>query len=376
MMNHKDISFSPEAGLEHAVNLLRKTFHEQEELPDTCPESGIGELDTLNLLAPHILGRAAHLDRPDVLAHMDPPTPWITWATALWNASLNQNLLHPSTAPFAIEAEKMVIEWLTPFFGMNGGHMCSGSTIANLTALWAARDTRGIKRVIASEAAHLSIKKSAKILGLSYEEIATNTYGQLDSEQLKYISDACLVLTAGTTATGEIDPLELAGQAKWTHVDAAWAGPLRLSSTHAHLLNDINKADSIALSAHKWLFQPKDSALIMFRDSEQANSAISYGGGYLATPNIGVQGSRGAAAIPLLATMIAWGKNGIVERIDKSMLMANKLAAELTKDDNIKLWSKPKTGITVFRPLTRTTEEFHRLLPEGMLSTCTLQNKP
>ncbi|MCU7833938.1 MAG: aspartate aminotransferase family protein [gamma proteobacterium symbiont of Taylorina sp.] len=374
-MNNKDKSFSPDNGLEHAINLLREVFLEQDELPDTCPDIGIGELDTLNLLAPHVLGRAAHLGRPDVFAHMDPPTPWITWATALWNASLNQNLLHPATAPFAIEAEEKVIKWLTPFFGMNGGHMCSGSTVANLTALWAARDTKGIRRVIASESAHLSIKKSANILDLSYEEIATNTHGQLDSEQLDDISDACLVLTAGTTATGEIDPLELAGQAKWTHVDAAWTGPLRLSPTHAHLLNDINKADSVSISAHKWFFQPKDSALIMFQDPELANSAISFGGGYLATPNIGVQGSRGAAAIPLLATLIAWGKNGIVEHIDKSMLMANKLASELAKEDSIRLWAKPKTGITVFRPLACSTEDFYQRLPEGMLSTCILQNK-
>jgi len=142
------------------------------------------------------------------------------------------------------------------------------------------------------------------------------------------ISNACLVLTAGTTATGVIDPLTLAAQAKWTHVDAAWAGPLRLSPTHAHLLNGIDKADSIAVSAHKWFFQPKDSALIMFRETEQSNPAISLGGGYLTAPNVGVQGSRGAAAIPSLATLIAWGREGIVNRIDRVMLMASKLANE------------------------------------------------
>jgi len=322
-----------------------------------------------------VFHRAAHLDRPDALAHMDPPTPWITWVTALWNARLNQNLLHPATAPFAIEAEKRVIEWLTPFFGMNGGHMCSGSTLANLTALWAARDAKGIIKVIASEAAHLSIKKASILLGLPYVEIPTDTLGQLDPEQLGDISEACLVLTAGTTTTGEIDPLELAGQAKWTHVDAAWAGPLRLSPTHAHLLKGIDKADSIAVSAHKWLFQPKDSALIMFRELELANSAISFGGNYLAAPNIGVQGSRGAAAIPLLATLIAWGKKGLADRIDHTMAMANTFAKALSKEESISLCSLPKTGVTIFRPLTSSTEDFHSRLPEGMLSTCIVKNK-
>lgn len=374
-MDEHDKSFSPGNGLEHALSLLRQTPLERIDLPESCPETGVGELEALDMLAPHVLGRAALLDRSDVLAHMDPPTPWITWATTLWNARLNQNLLHPATAPFAIEAEKRVIEWLTPFFGMHGGHLCSGSTLANLTALWAAREAKEIKKVVASEAAHLSVKKAAAILGLTYEEIATNSHGQLDPNQLGDISETCLVLTAGTTATGEIDPLALAGLAKWTHVDAAWAGPLRLSPTYSHLLEGIDKADSVAVSAHKWLFQPKDSALIMFREPEVANPSISFGGSYLAAPNIGVQGSRGAAAIPLLALLIAWGRKGFVERIDRTMAMADTLANALSKEEDLSLWAKPKTGITVFRPLIGSTEEFYRRLPEGMLSTCVVEDK-
>ena len=351
MRSNKDQSFSVDAGLEHAINLLRQVSFEPQNLPKKCPNSGLGELETLDLLAPHVLGRAAHLDRSDALAHMDPPTPWITWVAALWNASLNQNLLHSATAPFAIEAEKLVIDWLTPFFGMNGGHLCSGSTLANLTSLWAARDSAGIKRVVASQASHLSIKKSARILGLTYEEIPTNSKGQIDAEQLNNISDACLVLTAGTTATGSIDSLKLAGQAKWTHVDAAWAGPLCLSPSHAHLLEGIEKADSVAVSAHKWFFQPKDSALVMFRDPKKANSEISFGSGYLTSPNIGIQGSRGASAIPA------------------------KLAENLHNNKVITLWALPTTGVTVFRPLSCMTEELHKRLPEGMFSTCLLDDK-
>jgi len=375
MRSNKDQSFSADPGLEHAVNLLRQVSFDPQNLPKKCPNSGLGELETLDLLAPHVLGRAARLNRSDAFAHMDPPTPWITWVAALWNASLNQNLLHPATSPFALEAEKLVIDWLTPFFGMNGGHLCSGSTLANLTSLWAARDAAGIKRVVASKASHLSIKKAVRILGLSYEEIPTNSKGQIDADQLNNISDACLVLTAGTTATGSIDSLKLAGQAKWTHVDAAWAGPLCLSPSHAHLLEGIEKADSVAVSAHKWFFQPKDSALVMFREPKKANSAISFGGGYLTSANIGIQGSRGAAAIPLLATLIAWGRDGLVERIDRTMAMAAKLAEKLNNNKGIALWALPTTGVTVFRPLTCRTEELHQRLPEGMFSTCMLDDK-
>jgi len=374
-MTKQDKSFIPDAGLEHAIDLLRHTPPEQVELPVTFSEHGIGELETLDLLAPHVLGSATYLDSPNALAHMDPPTPWITWATTLWNSRLNQNLLHPATAPFAIKAERKVIEWLAPFFGMNGGHMCSGSSVANLTALWTARDTKQIEKIVASKAAHISIEKAARILGLPYEQIATKSVGQIDPEKLGDISNACLVLTAGTTATGVIDSLELVGQAKWSHVDAAWAGPLRLSPDHADLLDGIEKADSIAVSAHKWFFQPKDSALIMFREPEMANPAISFGGGYLTAPNIGVQGSRGASAIPLLATMIAWGRKGISDRIDHAMSMAAMLAAELSKEDSIYLWAPPTTGVTVFRPLTMTTDELYQRLPESMFSTCVLEDE-
>ncbi|MDP6967892.1 MAG: pyridoxal-dependent decarboxylase [Gammaproteobacteria bacterium] len=374
-MTEQDKSFQADAGLEYALDLLRHPPSDALALPTALAEQGIGEQATLQLLAPYVLGQASYLDSAAACAHMDPPTPWITWATSLWNARLNQNLLHPATAPFARQAEEKVIDWLAPVFGMHGGHMCSGSTLANLTALWAARDSKQVDKIIASTAAHISIAKAARILGLPYKQIATNPDGQIDCAQLGNISNACLVLTAGTTATGVIDSLALAGQAKWTHIDAAWAGPLRLSAKHADLLAGIERADSVAVSAHKWLFQPKDSALIMFQQPELANPAISFGGGYLAAPNIGVQGSRGAAAISLLATLMAWGKKGMAARIDQAMSMATILAEALSKEDKLSVWAMPITGVTVFRPLHISTQQLYQRLPEGIVSTCMLDNQ-
>ncbi|MBE9138964.1 aminotransferase class V-fold PLP-dependent enzyme [Nodosilinea sp. LEGE 07088] len=374
-MSIPDSSFLPDAGLEQAIALLRQSPVAWSALPQALPENGMGENATLAQLAPHVFGKAAHLDDPTAIAHMDPPTPWITWAMALWNASLNQNLLHAATSPFATEAERLVIDWLIPFFGMSGGHLCSGSTLANLTALWAARDARGVKKIVASEVAHLSIKKAARLLGLEFVAIPVTPSGQLDPVQLGDLTHACLVLTAGTTATGVIDSLALVGQAAWTHVDAAWAGPLRFSPTYTHLLNGIEAADSVSISGHKWLFQPKESALVLFRDVAAANGAISFSGGYLASPNIGVQGSRGAAAIPLLATLLAWGKTGLVDRIDRTMAMAQQLANNIQAEDSLTLWAMPTTGITVFRSQQQTADDIFAALPTGMLSTCVLQDE-
>jgi glutamate/tyrosine decarboxylase-like PLP-dependent enzyme len=255
---------------------------------------------------------------------------------------------------------------------MQGGHFCAGSSVANLTALWAARDAKGIRKVVASESAHVSIVKAANILGLELEQIPVDTEQRLDPDALGDLDNACLVLTAGTTSTGSVDPLHLAGSAGWTHIDAAWAGPLRFSEKYAHLLDGIEEADSVAVSAHKWLFQPKESAIVLFRNMEVANAPISFGGGYLAKPNIGVQGSRGAAAIPLLATLMAWGREGVACRIEQTMSIAGEFATKLQENDDLIVWNKPETAINVFRPVSRTVDQFIHRVPDGMFSTCSI----
>jgi glutamate/tyrosine decarboxylase-like PLP-dependent enzyme len=339
------------------------------------PESGLGDMRALEMLSGHVIDRAAQLGLPTSLAHMDPPTPWITWAMALWNASLNQNMLHEMTSPFATQAEALVLTWLSPYFGMQGGHFCAGSPIANLTGIWAARDAAGVKTVITSQAAHLSVEKACRLLRLELVKVPVDRQGRLDREQLRNLDDACLVLTAGTMATGAVDPLDLVGAAKWTHVDAAWGGPLRLSRTYSGRLDGIEAADSVAVSAHKWLFQPKDSALVMFRNLDVANAAVSFGGGYLARPNVGVQGSRSAAAIPLLATLLAWGREGVAQRLDHFMQMADSLADAIEKCVRLELWGRPQTAINVFRPVCSSSAAFVQALPPGMLSTCVLDGQ-
>ncbi|MFD7702194.1 hypothetical protein [Streptomyces caelestis] len=90
---------------------------------------------------------------------MDPPTPWHAWAAALWAAATNQNLLHPDTAPAARALESRLLSWLAPKFGMDGGHFVPGATVANITALWAARELTGADQVVASSAAASAWKR-------------------------------------------------------------------------------------------------------------------------------------------------------------------------------------------------------------------------
>ena len=361
--------------LEHAVALMRQDFvtGDTVSIGATLPETGMGSLATLDQLAPVVLGQAARLGSPVAFAHKDPPTPWITWATTLWNASLNQNLLHPATAPIARALEEKVVEWLSPYFGMTGGHMTPGSSAANLTALWAARECAGVTEVVASDSAHLSIKKSAHILGLRFTMIPTDAQGVLCVEALpKDMTRTALVLTSGTTSVGALDPLTLIGQAAWTHVDAAWGGPLRMTC-YADRLAGIERADSVAVSSHKWLFQPKESALVFFRDSVKATEAISFGGAYLTEPNVGLLGSHGATAIPLLAMLMSWGRAGVAQRIEQCMALADQLAEYIGNEARLELFALPTTGIVVWRARSQWVfEHLLKGLPVGMTSTVTI----
>ncbi len=366
-------------GLRVALDALADPGDRQSvsDLGARMPEEGLGEAKALKALAPIVIGGASRLASPTACAHMDPPTPWVTWATALWNAALNQNLLHPDVSPAARPIECLVIDWIAPFLGMDGGHMTPGSTVANLTALWAARELRPISEVIASEAAHLSIRKAAHLLGLELIEVKADRSGRLDPKKLpKDLSSTALVLTAGTTAAGGIDDLRLAGRSAWTHVDAAWAGPLAFSDKHRHRIGGIEQADSIAVSAHKWLFQPKEAGLIMFRRAKEAHEAVSFGGSYLAAPNVGLLGSHGAAAVPLLATLLSWGRQGLEERIDRMMDVADQLWHRLNADPRTELFGANQSGVILWRPKGKaSSQEIIEQLPDGAASSVVLNGK-
>lgn len=319
-----------------------------------------------------VLRDAAQLHHPGYFAHMDPPTPAVAQAGALWAAALNQNLLHADTAPLALQIETLVVQWFAPYFAMTGGHMTPGSSLGNLTALWTAREVAGVRRVVASESSHLSIRKAAHILGLEYVAVPAQRerMGALPGE-LGDLSDVALVRTAGTTSVGVIDELSRAGAA-WLHVDAAWAGPLILTAEHRHLLSGIESADSVVVSAHKWLYQPKESAFVLFADSDTAHEAISFGGGYLATPNVGLQGSHGFMALPLYLTALVWGANGFAERISGDMENASRFAALVDADDRFDLWGPNETGVIAWRPVAGDPDEIRRRLDGAFVSATTI----
>lgn len=370
------------AGLHHCVDLLAAAraapgsphFEGVLDLGQ-WPQTGLGSRGALAALAGPALQDVTRLDHPGFFAHMDPPTPWVTWATSMWAAAGNQNLLHPDSGPTARQLELQVVDWLAPAFGMDGGHMVPGSTLANLTALWAARELAGVRRVVCSEANHLSIAKATHLLGLELVEVPVDTAQRLRLDLLPDdLSDAALVLVAGTVATGAIDPLS-GVEAAWVHVDAAWAGPLRLSS-HAHLLAGVQAADSLSFSAHKWLFQPKESAVVLFADTDRAHAALSFGGSYLSAANVGLLGSHGsAAALNLAATLLAWGRDGVQAHIDSGMATAGALADAITAA-GFTVWRPPVAGVVNWRVPGVSVDDVQDRLQGAWMSRTDIAGEP
>lgn len=322
-------------------------------LPPSLPLTGLGDDAVFALLGVPALQQAADLAAPDALAHMDPPSAPIAARISYLVAQANQNMLHPATSPFATEAERIVLDWIVPAFGMTWGQFCSGSSLANLTALWAAREA-GARLVVASADAHISVPKAANILGMAYLPVAVDEQGRLIRAELPDLSHAALVLTAGTTGRGVVDALSPIA-AKWLHVDAAWAGPMQFTR-RASRLAGIEAADSIAISAHKWFFQPKGAALALFRDSA-SRDFITFKTSYLARPNVGVEGTRSAAALPLLATLLAWGRDGLAERIERCLAVADVLGERLAADPRTELKQMPETGVLNWRPVAGEVEK-------------------
>jgi L-2,4-diaminobutyrate decarboxylase len=125
------------------------------------------------------------------------------------------------------------------------------------------------------------------------------------------------------------------------------------------------------------LFQPKEAGLVLFRELRPSHAAISFGGEYLATPNVGVLGSHGAVAVPLLATILAWGRSGLAARIERCMELADRFTDFIEAEPRLELLTQPESGIVAWRPrdAARTETVYERLLP-GAASLTRLAGEP
>ncbi|MGN6380771.1 MAG: pyridoxal phosphate-dependent decarboxylase family protein [Gaiellales bacterium] len=320
------------------------------------------------MLRPFVLEQSTLCGHPGFMAYISGSGTVPGAAADLLAAGLNPNVGGWALSPAATELELHLMRWLAAQFGLPegaGGLMTSGGAASNLTALKAARDARtpgdtrrdgiaGLRLVLyASREAHSTIAESADMLGLGESAvrlIPTDQEHRMRPQELEQAIAAdraagecpfVVVATAGTTATGAIDPLgEVAAicdrHGLWLHVDAAYGGAAALAPELRPLLAGIERADSIAFDPHKWLYTPQSSACLLVRNPADLARSYSFDAAYLRDDaalsgrgqNIGELGpqlSRNFSALKVWLSLAAHGTEAYGRRIAHDVELARYL---------------------------------------------------
>ena len=267
------------------------------------PELGIGSaaLDDLGQVIANVRAQGPRFFGY-VLGSGEP----VAAAADLLASVLNQNVTAWRSGPAAVTLERVVVGWIAGALGCDGftGSLTGGGSSANLMGLAMARESRipanetGIERVgaiYASEQVHMSIGKAVALLGIGRDNLRLIPCDQsfcmrtdalreaVRHDLLAGIKPIAIVASAGTVATGSIDPLaEIADIASefdaWFHIDGAYGALAAIAKPEKFV--GLNRADSLALDPHKWLYQPLDCGCLLYRNATAAREAFSHSGDY------------------------------------------------------------------------------------------------
>jgi glutamate/tyrosine decarboxylase-like PLP-dependent enzyme len=302
---------------------------------------------------------------------LKPPHPVarLAYALSLW-LNPNNHALDGGRASSAMEKECIAQLGAMLGFEQPLGHLCSGGTMANLEALWAAsRLSPG--RILASEQAHYTHRRLCEVLGLEFSGVATDARGRMDLAALEAAVAAggvgTVVVTLGTTGLGALDPLAdvLALRERHpfrVHVDAAYGGYFKLASSlgeeAARHFTRIAEADSIVIDPHKHGLQPYGCGCVLFRDPAvgalyRHDSPYTYfSSDELHLGEISLECSRpGAAAVALWATHKLFPlvpDGAFAARLDRSLAAARALWQRLREHEGFFTLMEPELDIVVF----------------------------
>ncbi|QSV45122.1 pyridoxal-dependent aspartate 1-decarboxylase PanP [Geobacter benzoatilyticus] len=358
----------------------------------------------------NLVAHSVHTASPAFVGHMTSALPYFMLPMARLMTALNQNVVKVETSKAFTPMERQVLAMLHhlvyrreddfyPKWIHNSQHalgaFCSGGTIANVTALWVARNRlfapegefRGIAQeglvralkhrgadgiaVLVSERGHYSLGKAADLLGIGRDDlikVQTDENNRIDLQALREecrrlrernVIPLALVGIAGTTETGNIDPLEeMADLAQEIgchfHVDAAWGGPTLFSGRHRHLLDGIERADSVTIDGHKQLYVPMGAGMVVFKDPT-ALSAIEHHANYIlrhGSKDLGshtLEGSRPGKAMLVHAGFSIIGRKGYELLIDTGIERARTFADKVRNHPEFELVTEPELNILTYR---------------------------
>ena len=359
-------------------------------LPPSPPREGEAFEHILRDFEERVVPGLTHWNHPGFLAYFANTASSPAILGDLLATAVNANAMIWKTSPAATEVEGLTADWLRQLLGLPGtfaGFINDTASHNSLYALAAARarafpeaGEQGLHslpagRIYASEHVHSSIDKAVVTLGLGRRGVrhlpADRSYrmkpkalrAAIEEDLAAGVRPVAVVAVAGTTSTASIDPLpEIADICRehgiWMHVDAAYAGVAAIVRELRPLLAGWERADSIVLNAHKWLFTPMDCALLYCRRPEALADAFSLVPPYLRSReadeardlmNYGVALGRSFRALKLWFVLRYFGGRGLAERLREHCLLARRFAGWVQASDRWQLITPTLLGLVVFR---------------------------
>jgi aromatic-L-amino-acid/L-tryptophan decarboxylase len=362
------------------------------EMALPIPEQPLPPAEIARLLRPMVFDHSALCGHPGFLAYISGSGTVPGAAADLLAAGLNPNVGGWSLSAGATELELHLMRWIAGKFGLPegaGGLMTSGGAASNFTALKAARDAHapgnvradgvsGMRLVLyASEEAHATIAEAADMMGLgerAVRPIPTDDELRMRVAALEAaVADDlaagmrpfCIVATAGTTATGAIDPIPAIADVcerhgLWLHVDAAYGGAAALAPELRSLLAGIERADTISFDPHKWLYTPQSSACLLARDPGRLRAAFSIDAAYVREDaqlsgrginigELGPQWSRAFLALKVWMSLAAHGTDAYGRRIAHDVELARYLDKRVREHPDLEPMCPVTLSIACFR---------------------------
>ena len=342
-----------------------KAIGQLAQLNEPLPPLGMDAGEVLHLLdarcSPATMGVAGPRFFGFVIGGSLPVALAANWLAGAWD----QNSALYQIAPGTAHVEQVALRWLLELFGLplaSGGAFVTGATVANFTALAAARHSVYVKAgwdiegkgligapsvtIIIGEEAHPSVFKSLGLLGLGRNRVVrvpVDNQGRMKADKLPTIKGATIVcVQAGNVNTGAFDPVDIICKkahdaGAWVHVDGAFGLWAIAAPSRFHHAKGIAEADSWATDAHKWLNVPYDSGLAFVRDREALRAAMAITAEYLPTetehrnPSDYVpELSRRARGVEIWAALKSLGRSGVADLVERTCRHARRFAEGLS----------------------------------------------
>jgi aromatic-L-amino-acid decarboxylase len=333
-------------------------------LPARPPERGEPFADVLRDLDEILLPGITHWQSPRFFAYFANSAAEPGILAELLAATLNAVAFIWRTSPASTELEAHTLDWAAQLLGLPTGwhgHIEDTASVSTIAALAAARELNGGRVVVCSEEAHSSVERAARLLGLETRKVPLDAEFRLDAAALDLTDAAALVATVGTTSTTAVDPVPVLADAceaagVWLHVDAAYAGSAWVCPELRWSQVGVERADSLVVNAHKWLFTPMDCSLLWTCRPEALRSAFSLVPEYLRTSDeaeslsdYGPALGRRFRSLKLWAVLRCYGREGLQARIREAVRLAEQFESWVGDEPGWELCAPRRFSVVCFR---------------------------